>query len=654
MEVVMDGDGRISGALAYDDPSRDPVFEFGMQLSTDEGRWTSEVSTEVYDLYAWLDPFYAEPLPLSSCGVVARIRLGENPLEALGVTAQLSECQSPAMSFRSADINAVFMRTANGLASALPANVRVDGAVTELASVRELVGAIGMDIDTGSGIVTLPRGARFSATGIVSGDLTVVQLDATLGETLPISIVEQAGVAIFDVRQATITWGGNVLAANDARVEVPFDDASISLRSARIEQATMDGDGFDVRLTPVEVAIADSLATIDVTEALGAFQGNTFSANDARATVPLSGERAATLDAVIPALAVTMDDFGAWFSQGVVGLDWRSGPVDGSFSALLADVMQVEGTIRLEDETGVVNVSGLPTALGQRPRRASDLINGWPGGVDLLSGDLGFTANANWDAEGTSARASIDLDAVGGVIDDIYFSDATTQLDLELYPQLRTLSPATVTVGVVDYGLSLTGASASVELAASNGVPAVVATDIRAELFDGVMRIARFDSASSSNVELLLEDIDLALVVGDDSFPGLSMSGRIGGAVPVEIRDDGLYISDGALQNSVNGVLHYDPGDVGSGSGAEILFDALKTFEYTVLEVEPEFRPDGTLVLKVHMQGTSEEIGRNQPIHFNINVEQNLLSLLESVRLVNGLNDRIDQGVQQYYERQNP
>ncbi|UCB56267.1 MAG: YdbH domain-containing protein, partial [Thiotrichales bacterium] len=50
------------------------------------------------------------------------------------------------------------------------------------------------------------------------------------------------------------------------------------------------------------------------------------------------------------------------------------------------------------------------------------------------------------------------------------------------------------------------------------------------------------------------------------------------------------------------------------------------------------------------LKGTSPELETTRPVHLNINTEQNLLSLLKSLRFAEGISANIDRKVRQQYD----
>ena len=57
------------------------------------------------------------------------------------------------------------------------------------------------------------------------------------------------------------------------------------------------------------------------------------------------------------------------------------------------------------------------------------------------------------------------------------------------------------------------------------------------------------------------------------------------------------------------------------------------------------------LTISLRLEGTSPELDTSRPVHLNINTEQNLLSLLKSLRYAEGISANIDRKVRRQYEQ---
>ena len=129
------------------------------------------------------------------------------------------------------------------------------------------------------------------------------------------------------------------------------------------------------------------------------------------------------------------------------------------------------------------------------------------------------------------------------------------------------------------------------------------------------------------------------------------------GRLPLTINADGISISGGSINSvSPGGTIHYAPE---GGTGAlqntapqmQLMLQALRDFRYDRFSAETHYSPDGNLLLQMRLEGKSPHIDNNRPIHLNINLEQNILSLLKSLRYTDGLNKALDKRVRDHFKR---
>ena len=73
----------------------------------------------------------------------------------------------------------------------------------------------------------------------------------------------------------------------------------------------------------------------------------------------------------------------------------------------------------------------------------------------------------------------------------------------------------------------------------------------------------------------------------------------------------------------------------------------LEDFHYDLLGSSLDYDQSGTLRLGMRLQGRNPAIEQGRPIHFNINLEEDIPTLLASLQLTDKVNEIIKQRVQQ-------
>ncbi len=484
-----------------------------------------------------------------------------------------------------------------------------------------------------------PASARFmwSARGLTS--VAPARLDAatvTLADAVAESVAIEAGLDI-DLADAAVrvTAGSTAVAGR-----VALGTLELTELRAETEETFLLGAATPP-LSVAAVALdhrADDLAV----------QGRRLTGN------VRPGVAALRVDAVAERVEVAASGYRASLHRAEVTALVEDGVAAGSYSAILANRAPLEGTFEgLGADTARATLSIAPVQFGERLSGLEHLVEGLPAGPALVAGTLGLEAVAELSDDEPRLVARVTLKDGGGALEGVVFSGADTSFDLTVLPQLSMPRAATVVVDVVDFGFVLADVSARVSLLPGAPSPGARVDDFFASFLGGALAVPTltFSGELPLELELVVSGIDLEQLRVSDYVSGLELDGRLSGRVPVRVDEAGAEVAGGLLVNDVPGTIRYQAGAEADDGGVEILFRALRELSYDRLTVEPEYHADGTLLLKLRLEGTSAAFGAGQPVHFNVNVEQNMLSLLESVRLVNGLDDDIDRRVQTWYQQ---
>ena len=129
------------------------------------------------------------------------------------------------------------------------------------------------------------------------------------------------------------------------------------------------------------------------------------------------------------------------------------------------------------------------------------------------------------------------------------------------------------------------------------------------------------------------------------------------GRLPLSINADGISINAGSINSvSPGGTIRYIPEDdaavlQNTAPQMRVMLQTLRNFRYERFSADTQYNPDGNLLLQMRLEGKSPDIDNNRPIHLNINLEQNILSLLKSLRYTEGLNKALDKRVRDHFKR---
>jgi len=128
---------------------------------------------------------------------------------------------------------------------------------------------------------------------------------------------------------------------------------------------------------------------------------------------------------------------------------------------------------------------------------------------------------------------------------------------------------------------------------------------------------------------------------------GLAGSGMLDGQIPIEISSEGIVVTQGQLSaRAPGGNIRYTPTAkvaalAQSNPSVSIVVKALSNFQYDVLDVNTDYQPGGELNLQVRLQGKNPDWQEGQPVHLNLNLEENILTLLRSLQMSDDISERV-------------
>ena len=134
-----------------------------------------------------------------------------------------------------------------------------------------------------------------------------------------------------------------------------------------------------------------------------------------------------------------------------------------------------------------------------------------------------------------------------------------------------------------------------------------------------------------------LKNIDLQSLLEFIEQEQIDATGNVSGKLPVHINGDKISIKNGQLwAEKPGGYIKYLGPENVLGESPQMIFamSALKNLNYSTLKADVTYKPDGTLILGTSIEGKNKEMNIARPINVNLNVEQNVLKLLESLHAV--------------------
>lgn len=325
---------------------------------------------------------------------------------------------------------------------------------------------------------------------------------------------------------------------------------------------------------------------------------------------------------------------------------------------------QATVTHHLDRHAGTAQITLAPALFAKGGFVLSSLLQPWSYPFDLHAGTVSGEAQLQWSRPAAGWRLQqafrVQMEQLGGVINKYDFSGLTAQVALKGEKGLRTEKPVRIALAHINPGVEIGPVELLLEVQ-PGGTPDKPLLYIR-ELKAGVLggeasgKDIRLDlSREEHDFELRLQGLDVARLLELQHQQGLAGTGVVDATLPVRLSSAGVAIRAGRMEaRAPGGVIRYQPGE-GSKALAlpdpniKLVMQALSNFHYEMLLSDVNYLPAGDLVLGVKLRGRNPDMAASRPIHLNLNVEQNVLKLLKSLRMADDLADKISERV---YERQ--
>lgn len=330
-------------------------------------------------------------------------------------------------------------------------------------------------------------------------------------------------------------------------------------------------------------------------------------------------------------------------AEGLVAERWTLPPVTGSarlngaaFSADLS-VAQWGTRLSMSGRQGDAGLSG--TVQGRSPLVAA-MSRGLP--VTTRAGDLVMDGRWQWrDAfqiDGTLRGDDLSLDwgsiQARGLDGDLALDWRQGQA-----PRIRSREP--LTLANLDVGVPVT----EVRMGVETDLDQWRFEKISARVLGGEVRAPRLLWPSSDWQPVVLTGIELNQLAALQNEAVVSLTGEVGGYIPLHLARDSVAVRDGRLANETPLSLALLPA-AGTQAMAEsnravsIALEALNPLRVERFSAEVDMAADGWLDAAVHIRGTNPQ--RNGlPVVFNYTHKENVLELLRSLRIGERITDRV-------------
>ncbi len=269
---------------------------------------------------------------------------------------------------------------------------------------------------------------------------------------------------------------------------------------------------------------------------------------------------------------------------------------------------------------------------------AASLVAGWDEAYDMDAGTIDVTINASWSSfDQISTQATFALSRVAATYDDYRATDIDGLLELSTENQAEAewhLASTEIHAGTIDVGLPVK----DVRILVSAKGNRLYIESAHAELLSGTIQAAPFVyklDTGSAEVALSAQSIDLADILaleGED----VSGTGRLNGSFPLTVIDNQVSMEKGHVRSiEPGGVILLNPELTRATGqpGLDFALEALQDFRYTELVGDIDYAQNGDMRLAIKLTGNNPAIEDGRTIEYNLNITENLPTLLRSLQL---------------------
>ncbi|HEB80100.1 MAG TPA: hypothetical protein ENI79_06475 [Rhodospirillales bacterium] len=279
---------------------------------------------------------------------------------------------------------------------------------------------------------------------------------------------------------------------------------------------------------------------------------------------------------------------------------------------------------------------------GPFPSDLSALLNG----LKEVSGSVKGETNIHWINGAYDGAAGLVLDGLSFTVGTTEVAGLSTTLRLDgLNPpfmkQFQEISAARVADAIsLDNPL--------VRFRLKEGGDEILVKRAQAGLIDGLLAVddASIDmSAAANKLTLKLTGMDLAKMMKLLDIDGVSGSGVLNGAMPMEIREDRVLVLDGRMDAAGPGVLRILSPQAkqalsGGGEQVDLLLQVLEDFRYKRLSLKVNNDELGESSIRLGIEGANPAVLDGFPFILNINLSTNMNRVLAMLLDVYRFSDR--------------
>ena len=328
--------------------------------------------------------------------------------------------------------------------------------------------------------------------------------------------------------------------------------------------------------------------------------------------------------------------------------------------------LHVGGRVKLDLLTGEGSgtMTLKPIQLAPQTLVLSQLIQPWPiPDMDLTHGTISASAEVTFNKTPTHADKPFHLKRLHGIVDfkeisgflkPTIMEGLTTRVEILGENETLRIPPTPLRIRNIQSAVGLTETSLLISTGTFHqaSVPKLSITNMSTHLLGGTVSLADVvmdPSAATHELTLQVMGLDLNEILRLEQQETVKGTGTLDGMLPLFISGKEIEVHQGAIHaRQPGGTLNLEVAKETASSWAtsqpnlDLIVKSLENYHYSKLAVGVDYEKNGILKLTTQLEGKNPNFRNGVPIHFNLNIEENIPALLKSLSLVKDLENNIE------------
>jgi hypothetical protein len=347
-----------------------------------------------------------------------------------------------------------------------------------------------------------------------------------------------------------------------------------------------------------------------------------------------------------------------WYWQGPVNASQEQAELNGT----LRNDAQLQ--FKLQAQHSKAKGLSLQAQLTELFLRSGNPLQGsfsaWPALLELNNGRLNGNASLTLASDQQLPTVKLELSGkgLGGIYDRTALEGLNGKLSAQIDPKQLRLELSDLRLAQANPGIPLGPVQLSGSYSAALQTPTQGQLQLRqaeAALMGGKLQLAPGQWRMAAEPLLLpvqVQGLELEQLFILYPTEGLAGTGTLDGFLPLQVGSQGVTIEQGQLNaREPGGRLQFHSERIRalgrSNPAMQLVTQSLEDFRFTTLSSQVNYDQQGKLALAMRLEGQNPAIEQGRPIHFNINLEEDIPTLLASLQLTDKVSDIIRQRVQQ-------